>query len=865
MRRRGNKKIGRQILGGIFAAVFLTVVLFAVISIFGLMRVRKEIIYSDSEVIEAIADDEVEKVMKNISDEMGRQCENFALNCAEKMKGYMEELHICTGIISDIYENPNNYGKNTITVPSEKTRGRLTLYYSLNKEMNLSDYSGLIEKIGCSENVFRSVYENSRLNSIYYTTKEGILFSFDANSGEVLDKLEPSQSPVYLHGYEPRETEWYKNSCNEGKGSVKFTGTYLDSTGQLVVTCSEPVYKGEEYMGVMAIDIYLGNLKEELIGTDNIQYEGFVEITEDSGNVIVSPNISENETEYTRINIFTNETEGLKDIAEDMVSGEKGSRRFTYKGRESQAVYMPIEYTGWSIAVIFDADMVMEEVYDSYDDIMEANKKTESNVEKIIQDIVIFFFAGAIGVMMFVILPARIISSQITRPIEELIDDVGVISHGNLDYLVNVNTGNELQKLGEAFNNMTLSLKEYMKNLKTVTADKERIATELNVAANIQLSMLPGEDGKFGEGFFEIEGYMKPAKEIGGDFYDYFMTDENHLWIVTADVSGKGIPAALFMMMGKTLIKNMAGTMKEPGEILETVNDRLNENNDEMMFITCFVGVVDLTGGCFTFANAGHNFPFLLDSRGCFEKLETRPDIPLAVMEGVKYKNHSVNLKEGDRLYLYTDGVTEAMNSAGELYGESRLYNIINDIHVKNIKGNIFLQEVKNDIKEFSGDALQADDITMVIFTYIKAKRHIDEQKKIIVSGNLRELGRVLDFVEENLCQACFDREFITTVKFMTDELFSNIAMYAYQDKEGEAAVILNIIEGEGVELTFMDAGIPYNPLNQPEPDILLPLEERTEGGLGIYLVRTMADKMEYKYADGKNVLKVWKKSGKED
>lgn len=872
-----NKKIQKQILMGSMSVAFLTVIMFAVISVIGLKRVQKEIVLSDSKVIEAIAEDEIINVLENILQEMTNVCKNLTLNCSEKMRKYIEELKICADAVIDIYENPDNYGSREIGVPSEETRGKLCMYFSLNKNMNYESKKEEINKIGCGWQVFQSVYENSSLNSIYFTTRDGILISFDSNSGEVLDKLEEGQSSLYLHDYEPRESEWYKNSCGDEKGKVRFSSTYLDSTGNLVVTCSQPVYRGDEYMGVMAIDIYLGNLRNELIGTNDIKYGGFAEIADGSGNVIVSPNLTDNKEDYRHINILTDEAEGLTEFAEDMVTGGKDIKELIYNGQESRIIYMPEEYTGWSVAIIFNTDMVLDDIYESYNYIMEANTTTEKNVGNIIRDIMVFFFAGTIVIMAASALLARLVSLRITRPIGALIKDVNVISDGNLDYRVSINTGNEIEELGEAFNKMTLSLSEHMDNLKKVTADKERISTELDVASQIQLSLLPEQLPSSGNGF-DVCAFMKPAKEVGGDFYDYFMTDDNHLWLVAADVSGKGIPASLFMMMGKTLIKNMAKTIGTPAEILKAANSQLNEHNDAMMFITCFVCVIELSTGRMTFANGGHNFPFYYTEGGEYIKVENTPDLPLAVLNDTDYKNHYMDLKEGDRFFLYTDGVTEAMSENGELYGEERLCRVLDDTGKKGYKAYEILQAVREDIKSFSKNAEQADDITMVAFAYIKRK----EKNSITVKANLGELSRVIGFVEKTMSLGCFDREFITTMKFITDELFSNIAMYAYSDLKsmadtsasatgmddnaknhsaGNVVITVNVCDGERGELILEDWGRPYNPLEKEVPDVTLSGEERDEGGLGIYLVRSMSDGMEYERREGRNVLKVWKKA----
>lgn len=875
-----NKKIQKQILMGSLSVAFLTVIMLAIISFIGLKRVQREIILSDSRVMEEIAEEELKNVLSSILSEMAGVCENLTLNCSEKMNKYMEELKICADAVSNIYENPGNYGSRQIGTPSEETRGRLCMYFSLNKEMDYESKKEEINKIGCVWQVFQSVYENSSLNSIYYTTKDGILISFDSNSGEVLDKLEEGQSTLYLQDYEPRESEWYKNSCSGEKNKVRFSSTYLDSTGNLVVTCSQPVYREDEYMGVMAIDIYLGNLKNELIGTDNIKYDGVVEIADSSGNVIVSQNLTDNKNEYRHINILTDEGEGFTEFAEDMVAGGTDIRKFIYNGQESHVIYMPEEYTGWSIALIFNTDMVLDDITERYENIMEANNTAEKNVGDIIRDMMVFFAVGVIVIMAAGTLLARYVSLRITKPIGALIKDVNVISDGNLDYRVSINTGNELEELGNAFNKMTLSLREHMDDLKKVTADKERISTELDVASQIQLSLLPEQLPSSGNGF-DVCAFMKPAKEVGGDFYDYFMTDDNHLWLVAADVSGKGIPASLFMMMGKTLIKNMAKTIGTPAEILKAANSQLNEHNDAMMFITCFVCVIELSTGRMTFANGGHNFPFYYTEGGEYIKVENTPDLPLAVLKDTDYKNHYMDLKEGDRFFLYTDGVTEAMSEKGELYGEERLCRVLDDTGKKGYKAYEILQDVREDIKSFSKNAEQADDITMVAFAYIKKK----EKNSITVKANLGELSRVIGFVEKTMSLGGFDREFITTMKFITDELFSNIAMYAYSDLKsmadtstsatgmddnvknysaGNVVITVNVCDKERGELILEDWGRPYNPLEKEVPDVTLSGEERVEGGLGIYLVRSMSDGMEYERMEGRNVLKVWKNVDKE-
>ena len=296
-----------------------------------------------------------------------------------------------------------------------------------------------------------------------------------------------------------------------------------------------------------------------------------------------------------------------------------------------------------------------------------------------------------------------------------LSDGVREIASGNLDKKLEIHTGNEIEHLAETFNGMTMELKNYMANLTKVTADKERIATELNVATNIQLSMLP-RDFNIGKGF-EIYARMNAAKEVGGDFYDFYMLDENHLMITIADVSGKGVPAALFMVISKTVLKNFALSMKSPDDlsaVMTLANQQLCDGNDEMMFVTVFMGMLDLKTGKFIYVNGGHNPPMLYKkSEDRFEFLNVEQNVVLGMMDGMDFEQQEVDLKSGDILYLYTDGVTEAMDVSNNQYGEERLSKTINSLD-KTTDLKTLLKAVRADVSDHVGEAAQSDDITML-------------------------------------------------------------------------------------------------------------------------------------------------------
>lgn len=315
------------------------------------------------------------------------------------------------------------------------------------------------------------------------------------------------------------------------------------------------------------------------------------------------------------------------------------------------------------------------------------------------------------------------VERNITTPVEKLSDVTELYAkqgHGKEEDLQRlrqmcdtVPKGDEIGVLAGSFSNMMGEIDEYMVNLATVTADKERIATELNVATQIQASMLPCIFPAFPDrDEFDIYATMLPAKEVGGDFYDFFLVDQDHLAVVMADISGKGVPAALFMVIAKTLIKNRAQLGHTPAEVFTAVNNQLCENNEAGLFVTAWMGILDINTGEFAFANAGHNPPLLKRASGEYEYLRTRPGFVLAGMEGVRYRQGSMILEPGDMLYLYTDGVTEATNSENELYGEDRLLAVAN--RCKDCDPQTLLPAVKADIDQFVGEAPQFDDITML-------------------------------------------------------------------------------------------------------------------------------------------------------
>ncbi|MDR1134064.1 MAG: SpoIIE family protein phosphatase [Synergistaceae bacterium] len=338
-------------------------------------------------------------------------------------------------------------------------------------------------------------------------------------------------------------------------------------------------------------------------------------------------------------------------------------------------------------------------------------------IDEQINGLIVIIVLNIAGVLLlFIIGYFFVIRLTILNPIDKLGKAAKAIVSEQMDDLaafsVDVKTGDELESLADAFTRMAHELHAYILNLSAVTAERERIGAELSVAADIQASMLPRVFSPFpGHRETGLYASMRPAKEVGGDLYDFFLVGDRTLAAVIADVSGKGAPAALFMVVAKTLIKSYALSARSPGEVFASVNNALCENNETSMFVTAFMGFLDLKTGEFVYVNAGHNPP-LLSRGGRFEYMKPDPGFVLAAAEDTGYREGSVTLDKGDILFLYTDGVTEAADSGGELFGETRLREKLNALSGPSAKDLVCA--VNAEIDAFAGGAEQSDDITML-------------------------------------------------------------------------------------------------------------------------------------------------------
>lgn len=415
------------------------------------------------------------------------------------------------------------------------------------------------------------------------------------------------------------------------------------------------------------------------------------------------------------------------------------------------------------------------------------------------------------------------------------------------EFALKINTGDEVEELADSFQYMVEKLNEHIQQLGRITAEKERIGAELDVAKHIQASMLPCIFPAFPERKeFDIYASMTPAKEVGGDFYDFFLVDDDHLALVIADVSGKGVPAALFMMIAKTLLKSAAQSGMPPKAVLEKVNNQLCENNDAEMFVTVWMGILEISTGEMKCANAGHEYPAIQRKDSEFEILKDTHGFVLAGMEGARYREYELRLEPGDRLFVYTDGVPEATDGSDILFGTERMIASLN----RAAQGSCqeLLEALHRDVDQFVGEAPQFDDLTMLC---IERKERMSDMKKVSITPVLENLPKATAFFENLLSEAEAPVKIIAQVNVTVDEIFSNIVRYS----DATTAMLGCEIFHNKVVLRFSDNGRPYDPTDKSDPDITLSAEEREIGGLGIFMVKKVMDAVHYEYSDGLNIL----------
>ena len=467
------------------------------------------------------------------------------------------------------------------------------------------------------------------------------------------------------------------------------------STGNLMFVVASVVtnVRGER-IGVAAATVQLTTLSK-IVKSIRIGESGNGWVVDSTGLMVAHPNPAL----PMKLNLLTASAmgyQGLEAIGEKIVRGEAGQGSYVRpNGKRFVSIFNPIPATpGWSFGIAVEEREYLE------------------RPNRIIRQI-IWLMAGMLAAMLLVV---GFLSRKITAPVLQLREGVDRVSTGNLDHLLDVRTGDEIQSLAEAFNRMTGELKEHIRTLQEVTAEKERVESDLRVANKIQASMLPRIFPPFHEmDHLDLYATMEPAREVGGDFFDFFILEDGRLCFSIGDVSGKGVPAALFMVITMTILRNQALHDPSLERLFRQTNSMLCAENDENMFVTIFMGILDPATGELEYISAGHNPPLISSGGKDFEFLPVAPSLVMGGMEGYRYRSAKTVMNPGDMLFLYTDGVTEAMNAGEELFGDVRMREAINGL--KGMKVREVIRGMRAAIDGFTRGAPASDDVTMLAVT----------------------------------------------------------------------------------------------------------------------------------------------------
>lgn len=679
-----------------------------------------------------------------------------------------------------------------------------------------------------------------------------------------------------VSGANYQDKEWYY-SVRDGKTSrwqEPFIGEFVPEP---IAVYTVPLFKkdknGEDVLvGVLAVDMSIEFLKEE-IGSIPVSNSGYALVTT-ARNVAVAYPKSIAQGKRNR-DIIVKEKRGNSLTNFDR-KGRDSSGLFigTVAGGEESAIYYTtIHSTNWTFMVVWPIQKYLED-------------------QSAMRRLFLMMALGGYGVILVIIL---LISFRVAKPLKDLTIAARKLGRGNFDVAIPKITGHdEVAEFAWAFSHMLTEIKENIEKQK----DMKRIERELDLARNIQLSMLPGEerDENSDDDRHELAPFLLPAKEVGGDFYDFFKIDNDHLCVVIGDVSGKGVAAALFMMVARIILRTMTKNLKSVCDAFSKTNYALAKRNRLNMFVTVWAGIIDLRTGHIDFASAGHNPPVVRHKDGSTEFIPSKSSVVMAAMENTVYKQQTYDLKPGDTLFLYTDGVTEATNYNNVLFGDNRLLAVIRKGGELSPADTCDL--VKKEIDNFVQDVPQFDDITMLAVRFNgidepvweryektidvsdNGKSHelksfvediltpMDGAKKMQMQDAWERYEKIVDVIPENqdiltafvegiLAPMEGSMKSQMQINIAIDEIYSNIVKFSGAT---EVTLIVEIRKATlSARLTFIDNGKPYDPIKQADPDITLPAEEREIGGLGIFIVKKTMDSVCYRRNGDKNELAITK------
>ncbi len=717
------KRIRNLVIGGIQSKIFnliiVTVVLLSAVNMVVylyhnkmLTQLAEESGRQQQEAIAEITDSVMDQVVVQALDRSNR---SEALIADEMFESTRNRIAFLADYAEKMFANPEKYTPQPYKGPDLALDGVWSAKVIYADGVDPADPE-VIAKTGLVANLTELMISQCQAfeaETAYIALPEGVHFSVSSTSASwfVDGKIK---------SYDPRSRGWYRKAVQEG--TLIFTeGEWDANSGRYCIECAAPVYGPDGSLAaVVGTDLFLDKMQEVMKNSAvNGEYQLLIN---GEGSAVLEP--QEEEFPMAKADRGTDlrnsENEMLARVVSDALAGETVGVLLGELGGEGYYITAArIETNGWVLVSAYSEEnagkptamlqeqnrQIQERAAEIYREKTEKNKQTGAVL--------------ALGAAILMLVGAIALGRKVVDPLNKITKRISELKEGNLEFKMedSYRTGDEIEELAESFATLSHKTLQYVETVKQVTAEKERIGAELSLATQIQGAMLPHIVPAFPDRTdFDICGSMEPAKEVGGDFYDYFLIDDDHLGMLIADVSGKGVPAALFMMASKIILQSVAMLGRSPGQVLTKTNEAICSNNEAEMFVTVWLGILELSSGRLIASNAGHEYPVIKKPDGSFELLKDRHGFVLGGMEGVHYKEYEIMLEKGSKLFLYTDGVPEATDKDNNMFGTDRMLEGLNG--APDATPEEILVNMKQAVNDFVKDAEQFDDLTMLCMEY---------------------------------------------------------------------------------------------------------------------------------------------------
>lgn len=629
-----------------------------------------------------------------------------------------------------------------------------------------------------------------------------------------------------------------------------WTEPYMDfdaptNSYAMVTSYCQPIKNGKgEAIGVINTSLSLNWLSKTISETKPYPNSYSIMIGR-GGTYFVHPDTAK----ITRQTIFTQTIDqpdtALTALGHAMQRGEEGMKRMDIDGTDCYVFYKPLGQTGCSMAIVCPES-----------DIFGGFNRLRHIVWAII----------TVGLLLMLVFFIRIITREL-HPLEQLAEETETIASGQFDTQIpDFHRIDEIGQLSHSFAGMQQSLVRYIEELKETTAQKASIESELNIARAIQMAMLPKTFPPFPDcDEVSIYGQLTPAKAVGGDLYDFYIRDQKMFFCI-GDVSGKGIPASLVMAVTRALFRTISAHEERPERIVSQLSNTIAEDNEMNMFVTLFVGVMDIQTGHMNYCNAGHDAPLLISKDGTrLGLLPVDSNLPAGVMPGWAFSLQETVIDSGTTVFLYTDGLTEAENGNHGQFGDERVLDTARSISADGSQSpRILIEQMVDAVHAFVGEAEQSDDLTMMAIQYSpNAAANGERRRSITLPNDIDTVPQLPAFIDAVAEDAALDASQTMSLNLAIEEAVVNVMQYAYPEgTKGTVNIVATIADGV-LSFVISDSGKPFDPTAKAEVDTTLSAEERPIGGLGIHLVRQIMDDITYERKDNKNVLILRKKLNK--